>query len=99
MILSDELKRIIRLTAMELKLTEAVVEVVYRDYWKFIRDTFSNIPLKEITTEEEFNQYKTSINLPSLGKMYTTWDKVEKYRRRRYYVNKIFEENDTIKEN
>lgn len=99
MILSDELKRIIKLTALELKLSESVVEVVYRDYWKFIRDTFSNIPLKEVTTEEEFNQYKTSINLPSLGKMYTTWDKVEKYRRRKQYADNLFKENDTTKEN
>lgn len=91
MILSDDLKRIIKLVSIETKLPESTVEVIYRAYWKFIRDTFESIPLKEINSEEEFNQYKTSINLPSLGKMYTTWDKIEKYRRRRNYVNKLFE--------
>lgn len=90
MILSDELKRIIKLVSIETKIPEATVEVVYRNYWKFIRDTFEALPLKEIETEEEFNKLKTSINLPSLGKMYTTWDKIQKYRRRRNYANTIF---------
>lgn len=91
MILSDELKRIIRIISIETKIPESVVEVVYRDYWKFIRDTFTNLPLKDIQTEEEFNQLKTSINLPGLGKLYTTWNKIESYRRRKKYAEKIFE--------
>ena len=92
MILSDELKRIIKLVSIETKIPEATVEVAYRDYWKFVRDTFEALPLKSIQTEEEFNNLKTSINLPSLGKMYTTWDKIEKYRRRRNYVDNLFKE-------
>ena len=92
MIISDELKRVIKLVSMETKIPEPVVEVVYRNYWKFIRDTFEVLPLKTVVSEEEFNSLKTSINLPGLGKMYTTWDKVQKYKRRREYVNKLFEE-------
>lgn len=94
MILSDELKRIIKLVSIETKIPEATIEVVYRNYWKFIRDTFEILPLTSIQTEREFNDLKTSINLPSLGKMYTTWDKIEKYKRRKNYITKIFEEND-----
>jgi hypothetical protein len=90
MILSDELKRIIKLVSIETKIPESTVEVVYRDYWKFVRDTFENLPLKSITSEEEFNNLKTSINLPGLGKIYTTFDKVEKYQKRTQYVKQIF---------
>ena len=92
MILSDELKRIIKLVSIETKIPEATVEVIYRTYWKFIRDTFETLPLKTIESEEEFNQLKTSINLPSLGKMYTTWDKIEIYKRRKNYVDNIFKQ-------
>ena len=97
MITSPELKRIIKLISIETKIPEATVEVAYRLYWKFVKDTFEVLPLKSIETEEEFNQLKTSINLPSLGKIYTTWDKVEKYKRRKQYVDKLFKEENNAK--
>lgn len=97
MILSKELKRIIKLVSIETKISESTIEVIYRTYWEFIKDTFETLPLKSLENEEEFNKLKTSINLPSLGKLYVTWDKIEKHRRRRTYLNKIFE--NEIKKN
>ncbi len=97
MILSDELKHVIKIVSLDLNIPEPVIEVVYRTYWKFVRDFFSALPLKELETEEEFDALQTSINLPSLGKMYTTWDKIEKYKRRREYADNLFKNKNKDK--
>lgn len=90
MILDDTLKRIIKLVSLETQISESTVEVAYRLYWKFIQESLEQIPVKEIKTQEEFDTYNTSINLPSLGKIFITFDKIEKQRRRYTYVQKLF---------
>ena len=90
MILDDTLKRIIKLVALESNIPETTVEVAYRLYWKFIQDSIEKIPVKEIKTQEEFDKYDTSINLPSFGKIFITFDKIEKQRRRYEYIQKLF---------
>ena len=92
MILNEDLKKIIRLVAIETNQPEAKIEVIYRTYWKFIRDTFENIDIESILTKEDFDKLHTSINLPSLGKMSITWEKIEKYRRRKMYLDNMFKE-------
>lgn len=90
MITSDELKKIIKLVSMETKIPESTVEVAYRLYWKFIQDHFSSLPLKTIESEEDFNKLIVSINVPSIGKFHTNWDKVQKYKRRKQFVDNLF---------
>ena len=90
MILDDKLKRIVKLVSIESKIPEATVEVAYRLYWQFIKDSLEAIPIRDIQSQEEFDKYRTSINLPSLGKMFITFDKVQKQRRRYEYLVKLF---------
>lgn len=69
-------KDIIDKVSVQLNLPSEFVEKTYKAYWKFIRNYIENIPLKQDLTEEEFNKYRTNINIPSLGKLYCTYDRM-----------------------
>lgn len=66
-----------------------VVRAAYLSQWQFIRNTIEALPLKEELSEEEFNQLRTSFNLPSLGKIYTTRDKVQRTKRKIDYLRAL----------
>lgn len=83
-------KDIITKVSKEIQLPYEVVNNTYKAYWRFIRDTIQNLPLKNIT-EEEFNNIRTNFNIPSLGKLTCTYDKLTKVRERFKYINKLKE--------
>ena len=66
-----------------------LVRDAYLSQWQFIRNTIEALPLKEELSEEEFNQLRTSFNLPSLGKIYTTRDKVQRTKRKIDYLRAL----------
>ena len=51
-----KLKDIIKQVSQENNLPEEVVTLAYKSYWKFIKDTIQELPLKEDLSEEEFNK-------------------------------------------
>ena len=53
--------------AKELNLPEDLIKNTYMSYWKIVKDSIQSIPLKDINTDQ-IKEYKTSINIPSLGK-------------------------------
>ena len=62
-------------------------------YWKFIRETVSSKPIKEIS-EEEFDSSNMNINLPYLGKLYADKNKLHNYKKQlNYYRNVKCKEN------
>ena len=69
-------------------LPKEVVLVAYRSYWEFIKQTIQELNFKDIT-EEEFNTMRTNFNIPSIGKLYVTWDKLINVQKRREYLQKI----------
>lgn len=95
MIYNKPLRAIIKKVSQDLKLPEEVVLVAYRSYWEFVRKTIEVLPLKEDITEEDFNKLKTNFNIPSIGKLYVTWDKVLSTKKRRVYLQEIKEKNVT----
>ena len=95
MIYNKPLRTIIKGVSQELNLPEEVVLVAYRSYWEFIRKTIEVLPLKDDITEEDFNELKTNFNIPSIGKLYVTWDKVQSTKKRRIYLQQIRENNVT----
>lgn len=95
MIYNKPLRTIIKGVSQELNLPEEVVLVAYRSYWEFIRKTIEVLPLKEEITEEDFNKLRTNFNIPSIGKLYVTWDKVLSTKKRRIYLQQIRENNVT----
>lgn len=81
--------------AKELGLDPKVVKAAYQSQWQFIRNTIEALPLKGELSEEEFSQLRTSFNLPSLGKLYTTSEKVKKAKRRVEYLKKLITNVET----
>ena len=53
---------------VEPELVQQINEFVYR----FIRSKIKELPLREITTDEELQQHKYSFTLPKLGTLYTS---------------------------
>lgn len=58
------------------------VELAYKSFWKFIRETIKSLPLKDDLTESEFNMLRTSFNIPSIGKLHCTYDRYEKLKKK-----------------
>lgn len=67
---------IIKKVSEELNLPLEVVDRTYKSYWLFINRTISSIPLKDNLSEEDFSKLKTNFNVPSLGKLTCTYDRM-----------------------
>ena len=63
----EKICKVIKITAKELNLPEDLIKNTYMSYWKIVKDSIQSIPLKDINTDQ-IKEYKTSINIPSLGK-------------------------------
>lgn len=87
------MKDIFEQVSRELNIPKEVVKFAYNSYWKFIRETISNLPLKKNITKEEFNKLQLNINVPSLGKFYCD------YNRFKYIKNNIKNESIKTKKN
>lgn len=71
-------KEIISEVAKSLGLPDKLVDRTYRAYWRAIREHIVELPLKEDLSEEEFMLLQPNVNIPSIGKLYITYDR---YRR------------------
>ena len=76
-------------TSKELNIPIEVVDKVYKLYWEFIKDKIQNLPLKENFNEEEFAKLKTNFNIPSLGKLSCTYDRMVGVKKRYKYINTL----------
>lgn len=75
----------------ELDLPYKVVDKAYKAYWRSIRDIIQELPLKEDLSEEEFQQIRTHFNIPSLGKLSSTFDRVKSVKERFNYIQNLRE--------
>lgn len=75
----------------ELDIPVEVVDVAYKSYWKFIKQTIQSLPLKEDISEEEFAKLRTNFNIPSLGKLTCTYDRMMGVKKRLEYIKQIRE--------
>lgn len=73
----------------ELNLPREVVEKTYKAYWNFIRDSIESLPLKDNLSQQEFSSLRTSINIPSLGKLNCTYNRYVGMKNRFNIINKI----------
>ena len=76
----------------ELNIPEEVVDRAYKSYWEFIKATIQALPLKEDINEDEFSKLRTNFNVPSLGKLVCTFDRMEGVKKRFNYIKKIRED-------
>lgn len=93
------LKDIYNQIAKDLNLDPEVVMEAYKSQWKFIKEHIESLPLKGEFNSEEFKKLRTNFNLPSLGKLYTTEEKIQKMKRRVEFLKKIIPNVKTEKDN
>ena len=80
----------------ELGLPPEVVDKVYKSYWMFVKQTIQALPLKEELTPEDFVKLKTNFNIPSLGKLSCTYDRMNRVKERFKYIKKFRERNNEL---
>ena len=85
MIYSEAIKQV----SIELGLPPQVVKEAYESYWTFIRNNIKALPLKEDLSKEEFDKLRTNFNIPSIGKLSCTYDRMVGVKERFKYINKI----------
>ena len=81
----------------ELGLPPEVVDKVYKSYWMFIKQTIQALPLKEELTTEDFEKLKTNFNIPSLGKLSCTYDRMNRVKEKFKHIKKFRERNAEYK--
>ena len=82
---------IIGKVSQEMDITPEVVDTAYKSYWKFIKQTIQSLPLKDDISEEEFAKLRTNFNIPSLGKLTCTFDRMMGVKKRFKYIRHIRE--------
>lgn len=82
---------IINQVSKELDIPVEVVDKAYRSSFEFIKNKIQSLPLKEDISEEEFSELRTNFNIPSLGKLVCTFDRVEGVKKRFNYIKKLRE--------
>lgn len=82
---------IIGKVSQEMGIPPEVVSTAYKSYWEFIKQTIQSLPLKDDISEEEFAKLRTNFNIPSLGKLACTFDRMMGVKKRFKYIKKIWE--------
>lgn len=75
--------------AKELNIPVEVVNRAYKSYWEFIRKTIQDLPLKDDLTEDDFSKIRTNFNIPSIGKLCCTYDKMLRIKQRFEYIKSL----------
>ena len=83
---------IIGKVSQEMGLPPEVVDTAYKSYWKFIKQTIQSLPLKDDISEEDFTKLRTNFNIPSLGKLTCTFDRMVGVKKRFKYIKRLRED-------
>ena len=75
----------------ELNLPKEVVDKTYKAFWLFINQSIQSLPLKENLNEEDFAKLRTNFNIPSLGKLTCTYDRMLGVKKRFNFIKQIRE--------
>lgn len=73
----------------ELNLPKEVVDKTYKAFWLFINQSIQSLPLKENLNEEDFAKLKTNYNIPSLGKLTCTYERMLGVKKRYEVIKKL----------
>lgn len=80
---------IVEQVSKELKIPIEVVDTAYKSYWEFIKQTIQSLPLKNNISEEEFANLRTNFNIPSLGKLTCTFDRMIRVKKKYNYIKRL----------
>ena len=82
---------IISKVSQEMDIPLEVVDTAYKSYWKFIKQTIQSLPLNDDISEEDFTKLRTNFNIPSLGKLTCTYDRMMGVKKRFKYIKRLRE--------
>lgn len=82
---------IIKQVSKELSLPPQVVKEAYESFWTYIRSNIKVLPLKEDLSKEDFDKLRTNFNIPSIGKLSCTYDRMVGVKKRFEYIKKLRE--------
>lgn len=85
MIYSEAIKQV----SIELGLPPKVVKEAYESLWTFIRNNIKALPLKEDLSKEEFDKLRTNFNIPSIGKLSCTYDRMIGVKKRFEHIRRL----------
>ena len=85
MIYSEAIKQV----STELGLPPKVVKEAYESLWTFIRNNIKALSLKEDLSKEEFDKLRTNFNIPSIGKLSCTYDRMIGVKKRFEHIRKL----------
>lgn len=85
MIYSEAIKQV----SIELGLPPQVVKEAYESYWTFIRNNIKALPLREDLSKEEFDELRTNFNIPSIGKLSCTYDRMIGVKKRFEHIRRL----------
>ena len=80
---------IISKVSEELNLPKEVVDKTYKAFWLFINKTIKSLPLKDNLSEEDFAKLRTNFNIPSLGKLTCTYDRMLGIKKRFEFIKQL----------
>lgn len=84
---------IIKRVSDKLNIPEEIVKKTYESYWLYIRNSISELPLKDNLSEEEFNNLRTNFNIPSIGKLSCSYNRYKAIKERYNHIKRIKDGN------
>lgn len=87
-------QEIINKVSGDMGISPDIVDKAYKAFWKYIRDTIQDMPLKDDISEEEFIMLKPNFNIPSLGKLTCTYKKYKGIKEKFKHIKKLRENNE-----
>ena len=84
---------IIKRVSDKLNIPEEIVKKTYESYWLYIRNSISELPLKDNLSEEEFNNLRTNFNIPSIGKLSCSYDRYKAIKEIYKHIKRIKDGN------
>ena len=87
-------QEIVNKVSGDIGLSPGITDKAYKAFWKYIRDTIQELPLKEDMSEEEFLMLRPNFNIPSLGKLTCTYKRYSGVKEKFKHIKKLRENHE-----
>lgn len=87
---------IINKVAKDLNLSQDLVQKTYSAYWRTIKEHIASLPLKKNLSKKEFKKLQPNINIPSIGKLYITYDRYKRLKERDRIIKDIIKSKSNV---
>lgn len=88
------MQKIINELSLELGIPKMVILNTYKAYWRYIKDSISKIDFNQINSEQEYNKAKVNFNIPNLGKLGCTYNRLLRIKQQNKYKDEAKHKKD-----